>query len=189
MSGKNHNKIPKTFITPVESKTPKAGAFPTDRYQPEFKAEQMDKDGPWGWNLFDPSQIQEVFQKIFDSQKLTWQDLRNNGSHFVDRGDLCSEFGAVAFADTAALAGQCIDGKLYIEPGTVHVAPNGIFLNVGGNFVPVSAVCKDKDGIYVLGYECVRMVWCPNPDCLLMYDADNQSSKCPHGWRVQYPES
>ncbi len=91
MSGKNRNKIPKAFISPVESKTPKAGAFPTDSCQPLFRAEQMDKDGPWGWDRFDSSQIQEVFQKIFDSQKLTWQDLRNNGSHFVDRKTLCSE--------------------------------------------------------------------------------------------------
>jgi hypothetical protein len=91
MSGKNRNKIPKTFISPVESKIPKAGVFPTDRCLPEFRAEQMDKAGPWGWDVFDPSQIQEVFQKIFDSQKLTWQDLRNNGSHFVGRKDLCHE--------------------------------------------------------------------------------------------------
>ena len=91
MSGKNNSKIPKAFISPIESKTPKAGAFPTDRHQPEFKAEQMDRDGQWGWDHFHPSQIQEVFQKIFEYQKLSWQDLRNNGSHFVDREGLCSE--------------------------------------------------------------------------------------------------
>lgn len=95
--------------------------------------------------------------------------------------------GAVAFADTASLAGRCIDGKLYVEPGTVHVAPNGIFLNVEGNFVPVNEVCVDEGGIYVLGYDCVRMVQCTNPKCRMRYDADNQSSKCPHGWKVQYP--
>ncbi len=94
-------------------------------------------------------------------------------------------FGAIAFAETASLD-QCIDGKLYVEPGTVYVAPNGIFLNVEGQFVPVSGICVDEGGIYVLGYDCVRMVRCSNPKCRMMYDADNQSSVCPHGWRVQY---
>lgn len=83
MSGKIRNKVPKAFTAPAESKTPKAGVFPTERCQPEFKAEQIDRDGPWGWDCFDPSHLQEVFQKIFESQKLTWQDLRNNGSHLV----------------------------------------------------------------------------------------------------------
>jgi|SRR6267154_4349265 len=91
MSGKNRKKIPKTFEIPVKNKTPKAGIFPTDHLYPEFKAEQMDKDGPWGWNKFDSFQIQELLQKIFEFQKLTWQDHRNNGSHFVNRKDLCLE--------------------------------------------------------------------------------------------------
>ena len=88
-----------------------------------------------------------------------------------------------------AEAGQCIDGKLYVEPGTVHVAPNGIFGHVEGHFVPVNAVCMDEGGIYVLGYNCVRIVQCPNPKCLKRFDADNQSIKCPHGWKVQHPMS
>ncbi len=91
MSGKNRHKTPKAFLFPVESKTPKAGIFPTDRSHPEFRAEQIDRAGPWGWDHFDSSLIQEVFQKIFDCQKLTWQDLRNNGSHFVDREGLCTD--------------------------------------------------------------------------------------------------
>lgn len=88
---KNRAKIPKIFLIPKESKTPKAGVFPSDKSYPDFRAEQMDQEGQWGWNQFDPSQLQEVFQKIFESQKLTWQDLRNNGSHPVDRTDLCPE--------------------------------------------------------------------------------------------------
>jgi hypothetical protein len=90
MSAKNRNKTPKASVSPVESKIPKAGGFPTDQCQPIFRAEQMDLSGPFCWTL-DPSQIQEVFQKIFDTQKLTWQDLRNNGSHFVNKLDLCTE--------------------------------------------------------------------------------------------------
>lgn len=49
----------------------------------------MDVDGPWGWNFFDPTNMQEILQKIFESQKLSWQELRNNGSHFVNIEDLC----------------------------------------------------------------------------------------------------
>lgn len=96
-------------------------------------------------------------------------------------------FGSIAFAETVSLAGQCIDGKLYVEPGTVHVAPNGIFLNLAGNFVPVNGVCVDEYGIYVLGYDAVRMM--RGPKCNNYYDADNQSSQCnhgKHGWKCQY---
>jgi hypothetical protein len=102
----------------------------------------------------------------------------------------CMFFSTGAFAtEVAPFAGQCIDGKFYVEPGTVHVAQNGIFLNVERSFVPVNAVCMDEYGIYVLGYNAVRMVKCPKPDCGQWYDADNQSSKCPHGWKVHYSAS
>lgn len=89
--GSKKQKIPKALVTPSESKIPKVGVNPSDHCRPDFKAEQMDRDGPWGWNHFDSSEIQELFQKIFETQKLTWQELRNNGSHFVNRKDLCSE--------------------------------------------------------------------------------------------------
>ncbi|HSW86595.1 MAG TPA: hypothetical protein VLG49_03745 [Rhabdochlamydiaceae bacterium] len=90
MSRKNLKK-PKQLAHPSENKIPKAAPFKTDHCLPEFKAGQMDMDGPWGWNKFDPEQIQEVFQKIFDSQKLTWQILRENGSHFVQVSSLSAE--------------------------------------------------------------------------------------------------
>lgn len=91
MSGKNKKKEAKTLENPIETKTPKAGVLPTDSLHPEFRADQLDRQGPWGWDHFDTSEIQEVFQKIFETQKLTWHDLRNNGSHFVDRVALSSE--------------------------------------------------------------------------------------------------
>jgi hypothetical protein len=91
MSGKNRHKIPKAFVSPIESKIPKADFLPNDRLHPEFRAEQMDREGPWGWDKFDPLQLQEVLQKIFHCQKLTWHDLRNNGSHFVNLKDLCPQ--------------------------------------------------------------------------------------------------
>jgi hypothetical protein len=90
MSSKK-NKTPKTLVSPVENKTPKTGVIHSDDCHPDFKAEQMDQEGPWGWAHFDSSEMQELFKKLFESQKLTWQDLRNNGSHFVNREDLSSE--------------------------------------------------------------------------------------------------
>jgi hypothetical protein len=93
--------------------------------------------------------------------------------------------GTAAFAETAPFAGQCIDGKFYVEPGTVHVAPNGIFLNLEGNCVPVNYVAMDEYGVYVLGYDCMRMVTCPR--CGRTYNADRYSDRCPHtGEKVQY---
>ncbi len=100
----------------------------------------------------------------------------------------CTFFDVGAFAnETLPLAGQCIDKKLYVEPGTVHVAPTGIFLNLEGNFVPVDAVCIDEHGVYVLGYNAVKMVKCHQ--CDNYYDADNQSSQCRNGyhpWKCQH---
>ena len=85
----------------------------------------------------------------------------------------------VSFAnESAPLAGQCIDGKLYVEPGTVHVAPNGIFFIEDGNFIPVEWVSIDEYGVYVLTYDCRRMVKCS--DCGRVYNADVYSDRCPH---------
>ncbi|MBI3508814.1 MAG: hypothetical protein HY069_04205 [Chlamydiia bacterium] len=68
-----------------------AGVIPSEQARPEFKTGQMDAKGPWGWDYFNPIEMRELLQKIFDSQKLSWQDLRNQGSHLIDRKDLCSE--------------------------------------------------------------------------------------------------
>ncbi len=90
-----------------------------------------------------------------------------------------------SFANLSTLAGQYVDGKYYIEPGTVHVAPSGIFLNCEGDFIPVEMVCVDEFGVYVLGYDCMRMVTCSR--CGKSYNADRYSDRCPHtGQKVQY---
>lgn len=79
------------FQSPAESKLPKSGNFQASSYSNlEFRAGQMDMEGPWGWNRFDPMNMQDLFHKIFDSQKLTWQTLRENGSHLVQVNDLCT---------------------------------------------------------------------------------------------------
>jgi hypothetical protein len=86
-----NKKVAKIVKNPVQSKTAKIGIAPNNRLYPEFKAEQIDRNGPWGWDHFEPFEIQNVFQRIFESQKLTWQDLVNNGSHLININSLCSE--------------------------------------------------------------------------------------------------
>jgi hypothetical protein len=51
--------------------------------------------------------------------------------------------------DVAPFAGQCIEGKMYVEPGAVYVGPDGIFLRLEGNFVSVEALFVDEGGVYV----------------------------------------
>lgn len=97
MSKKNRHshfdsyKTPKAVATPYDNKSPRAVAVPNDRCQPEFKAEQMDMEGPWGWRNFEGLQIQEFLQRVFECQKLTWQTLRDNGAHSVDVATLVSD--------------------------------------------------------------------------------------------------
>lgn len=93
MSRKDQKKSKQfSFQSPSDSKLPKSGGFQTTHHcNPELRAGQMDMDGPWGWNKFDPLLLQNLFHKIFDSQKLTWQILRENGSHLVQVGDLCAK--------------------------------------------------------------------------------------------------
>lgn len=79
-------------------------------------------------------------------------------------------FGMGVFAhELAPLAGQFVDDKYYVEPGTIHVAPNSIFLNLEGHFVPVESVSMDDCGVYCLLPNCSsksRRDWkCPREDC------------------------
>jgi hypothetical protein len=83
-------KIPRAQNTPLETKTPRADALPSYDY-PEFKVEQMDLDGPWGWKRFESHYIQDLMQRFFESQKITWQDTIKNGSHFVNISKLIPE--------------------------------------------------------------------------------------------------
>ena len=77
-------KNPRAASNPTSNKNPRAALIPNDNYQPEFRACQMDTHGPWGWDKLDSLHLQDFLQKIFHSQKLTWQILRDNGSHLVD---------------------------------------------------------------------------------------------------------
>ncbi|MCB1135975.1 MAG: hypothetical protein KDK78_06885 [Chlamydiia bacterium] len=45
-------------------------------------------EGNWGWSNFTSCQIQGFLERLLQSQKLTWQQLRDGGSHEVQVGDL-----------------------------------------------------------------------------------------------------
>jgi len=65
--------------------------LPNEQLRPEFRAGSLDMDGPWGWRHFDTEHMQEMFHRIFDAQKLTWQTLREGGSHLVEISALIPE--------------------------------------------------------------------------------------------------
>jgi hypothetical protein len=89
MSRKKHSyKKPTASEIPLENRVPRAEATPNEHCCPEFRAGKMDMEGNWGWQNFKPIEMQELLQKIFDSQKLTWQQLRERKSHLVKVEDL-----------------------------------------------------------------------------------------------------
>jgi hypothetical protein len=77
------------------------------------------------------------------------------------------------------------DGKFYVDPNIVCVSSEGIFIKINNNFIPVESVSMDGGGIFIISYKAVRWVECPI--CHHIYDADRQSSKCPHGLIVNSP--
>lgn len=66
--------------------------------------------------------------------------------------------------------------KVYLKPGTVQIAKNGIFIHIDGELLPISHLETDSNGVY---FEPQRMeiescktcgvplLWgkCPNPVC------------------------
>ena len=71
---------------------------------------------------------------------------------------------------------KCVDNKVYLQPGHVQIANNGIFINIEGDLVPVDHLEMDAEGVY---FEPQRMrleycdtcglptIWekCVNPLC------------------------
>lgn len=89
----------------------------------------------------------------------------------------CSVLGAdLADERMAKLENKCkehiVDGKFYVEPGSVYVGKEKILLNVEGQFFEVDGIARDEKGIYitkdyVVGY-CVYHGHYPDiyPSCL-----------------------
>lgn len=54
-----------------------------------------------------------------------------------------------------ALATTCFSGyakqeeRAYIEPESIYIAPNGIFLNMEGELYGITALNVDEEGIYI----------------------------------------
>lgn len=53
---------------------PRAEEIPFDYTTLEFRAEKMDMGGSWGWANFRPDKLQDFLNKVFQCQKLTWQE-------------------------------------------------------------------------------------------------------------------
>ncbi len=53
------------------------------------------------------------------------------------------------FAELSAGSVKEEGGKLYINEGNVCITTNGIFLDLDGQFLPISAVGKDEKGTYI----------------------------------------
>lgn len=71
--------------------------------------------------------------------------------------------------------------KMYVSPGTVYIAPEGIYLNVDGQLVPVQIVGHDKGGIFVEGAgEYLSSDYVKCKQCGLTYNRETQSMRCPH---------
>lgn len=84
-------KNPRADFIPVNNKTPRIDVTPNDHCRPNFRAAQMDIHGKWGWDKLDALQLQDLLEKIFNSQMLIWQQLREHNSHLVDTSSLIPE--------------------------------------------------------------------------------------------------
>jgi hypothetical protein len=84
-------KQPRAIAPPKRDKAPRAAVTPNEHCQPDFRTDLMDLDGQWHWNNISSLHLQDLLQKIFHSQKLTWQTLREHGSHLVNISELIPE--------------------------------------------------------------------------------------------------
>lgn len=55
---------------------------------------------------------------------------------------------AILLIACTSLTGAYVE-KYYVEPGTVHVARDGIFLFIDGQVYPVHALAADENGVYI----------------------------------------
>ena len=72
--------------------------------------------------------------------------------------------------------------KLYVNPGSVYVAPDAIYVNIKGQLFPVSSLEVDAQGIYVPAFAArSNAVECSV--CHRFYNPDKQYAMCPHEWK------
>lgn len=69
-------------------------------------------------------------------------------------------------------AGKIINGKYYVTPGSVHVTPDKIVIEIHGHFIQVNVLDTDENGVYIsaanlcpfCGYP-TTIYGCTNPVC------------------------
>jgi hypothetical protein len=91
---KNHKNVhfsPRLETIPNNDKNPRIGESVSSHNIPIFKTELMDMEGPWGWSNFEIANIKHFLTRLFETQKLSWQELLKQGSHHVQVIDLSSE--------------------------------------------------------------------------------------------------
>jgi hypothetical protein len=44
---------------------------------------------------------------------------------------------------------RVVDNKIYLQPGTVYIAPDQILLNVEGQLLPIGNLSADSEGVFV----------------------------------------
>ncbi len=50
---------------------------------------------------------------------------------------------------------KVVDNKIYLQPGTVYVAPDQILLNIEGQLLPIGNLSADAEGVFVFIEELV----------------------------------
>jgi hypothetical protein len=88
------NKKPRVESIPSSAKNPRFEHLPKDQKNHsrlDFRTDRMDKGGLWGWNMFNGAHLPEFLERLLHVQKLTLHDLRENGSHLVEIGNLIPE--------------------------------------------------------------------------------------------------
>lgn len=85
-----HDKIAGAITPPDGGKSPR-GIPMVDDCCPNFRIGKMDKGGDWGWDAFESCHIQEFLGHLLDSQKLSWNELRQGRSHLVSVANIIPE--------------------------------------------------------------------------------------------------
>lgn len=81
----------------------------------------------------------------------------------------------ISSIDLTSALEKVIDDKLYVKAGTVHVAPEGIFLCINEQMIPISQIEADEEGVFIkfvgwprcplCKYPLTPWGTCNNPDC------------------------
>jgi hypothetical protein len=76
-------------------------------------------------------------------------------------------------------ANSNLSDNYYVQPGSIYIAPNGIYASIDEMLIQINTLCADERGIFVPYSEIAgRLEKCPF--CQRWYDPD---SKVPHKCR------